>query len=116
MAWNGGERGTACGSRSQYRADWGPECTRQRPMRDPGEMKVWKVVGLAGLVGVAATGVVVARSERKRRAYRPDEVRDRVELHLVEASEDAPSRDSQSGAAPTDTASSGATRPKHVRT
>jgi hypothetical protein len=79
-------------------------------------MKVWKVVGLAGLVGVAATGVVVARSERKRRAYTPDEVRDRVKLHLVEASEDAPSRDSQSGAAPTDAARSGATRPKHVRT
>jgi hypothetical protein len=79
-------------------------------------MKVWKVVGLAGLVGVAATGVVLARSERKRRAYAPNEVRDRVKLHLVEASEDAPSRDSQSGAAPTDTASSGATRPKLVRT
>ena len=41
-------------------------------------MKVWKVVGLAGLVGVAATGVVIARGERKRRAYTPDEVRDRL--------------------------------------
>jgi hypothetical protein len=79
-------------------------------------MKVWKVVGLAGLVGVAATGVVVARSERKGREYRPEEVRDRVKLRLVEASEGAPSRDSQSGAAPTDTAGSGATRPKLVRT
>ena len=41
-------------------------------------MKVWKMVGLAGLVGVAATGVVIARGERKRRAYTPEEVRDRL--------------------------------------
>lgn len=94
----------------------GPEGTRQRPMRDPGEMKVWKVVGMAGLVGVAATGVVVARSERKRRAYKPNEDGDRVKLRLVEASEDAPSRHSQSGAGPTEPARSGATRPKHART
>jgi hypothetical protein len=79
-------------------------------------MKLWKVVGLAGLVGVAATGVVVARSERKRRAYTPDEVRDRLKLRLVEASEDAPSRDTQSGAARTDAARSAAGWPKHART
>jgi hypothetical protein len=41
-------------------------------------MKWWKVVGLAGVAGVAATGVVVARSERKRRSYTPDEVRARL--------------------------------------
>jgi hypothetical protein len=40
---------------------------------------VWKIVGLAGLAGVAATGVVVVRSERRRRAYTPDEVR--IRLH-----------------------------------
>jgi hypothetical protein len=79
-------------------------------------MKVWKVVGLAGLVGVAATGAVVARSERKRRAYTPDEVRDRLKLRLVEASERAPSRDPQPGAARTDAARSGAAHPKHART
>jgi hypothetical protein len=79
-------------------------------------MKVWKVVGLAGLIGVAATGVVVARSERKRRAHKPNEVRDRVKLRLVEATEDAPSRHPQSGAGPTGPARSGATRPKHART
>ncbi|MGW7680698.1 hypothetical protein ACWGID_08175 [Kribbella sp. NPDC054772] len=48
-------------------------------------MKVWKVVGLAGLVGVAATGVVVARGERKRRAYTPEEVRDRLKDRVKEA-------------------------------
>jgi hypothetical protein len=48
-------------------------------------MRWWKVVGLAGLAGVAATGVVVARSERKRRAYTPDEVRDRLHQRVTEA-------------------------------
>jgi hypothetical protein len=47
-------------------------------------MKVWKVVGLAGLVGVAATGVVIARGERKRRAYTPEEVRDRLKTRVKE--------------------------------
>ncbi|MBS9372606.1 hypothetical protein [Rhodococcus sp. B50] len=37
--------------------------------------KWWKLVGLAGLVGVAATGAVAARHERQRRNYSPDEVR-----------------------------------------
>ena len=47
---------------------------------------IWKFAGLAGLAGVAATGVAVARSERQRRSYSPDEVREfqdgkgRVEL------------------------------------
>jgi hypothetical protein len=38
----------------------------------------WKLFGLAGVVGVAATGVVIARAERRRRAYTPDEVRARL--------------------------------------
>ena len=48
-------------------------------------MSWWKVVGLAGLVGVAATGVVVARGERRRRAYTPDEIRDRLRARAAEA-------------------------------
>ena len=39
---------------------------------------IWKFAGLAGLAGVAATGVAVARSERHRRSYSPDEVRARL--------------------------------------
>ncbi|MGO8859439.1 MAG: hypothetical protein ACLQRH_01515 [Acidimicrobiales bacterium] len=39
----------------------------------------WKIVGLAGLASVAATGVAVVRSERRRRAYTPDDVR--IRLH-----------------------------------
>ena len=37
--------------------------------------RIAQVLGLAGLAGVAATGAVVAREERRRRAYTPDEVR-----------------------------------------
>jgi hypothetical protein len=48
-------------------------------------MRWWKVLGLAGLAGVAATGVVIARSERRRRAYTPDEIRDRLHARLAEA-------------------------------
>ncbi|GAA0931665.1 hypothetical protein GCM10009554_15730 [Kribbella koreensis] len=48
-------------------------------------MKAWKVVGLAGLVGVAATGVVIARGERKRKSYTPEEVRGRIKTRVKEA-------------------------------
>jgi predicted ATPase len=50
-------------------------------------MRWWKVLGLAGLAGVAATGVVIARSERRRRAYTPDEIRDRLHARFAEASQ-----------------------------
>ena len=41
-------------------------------------MRLWKLLGLAGLTGVAATGVVLVRNERQRRAYTPDDVRARL--------------------------------------
>jgi hypothetical protein len=44
---------------------------------------VWKIVGLAGLAGVAATGVAVVRSERRRRAYTPDDVRARLHQRVA---------------------------------
>jgi hypothetical protein len=46
----------------------------------------WKIVGLAGIAGVAATGVVVARARRVRRDYDPDELRQRLHSRLAEAS------------------------------
>jgi hypothetical protein len=49
-------------------------------------MRAWKWVGLAGVAGVAATGVAVARAERRRRAYTPDEVRAKL-LERVAAAE-----------------------------
>lgn len=57
---------------------------RHRPARmgrrtaEGGLVKLWKVLGLAGMAGVAATGVVVARGERHRRSYGPDDVRARL--------------------------------------
>jgi hypothetical protein len=48
-------------------------------------MRWWKVLGLAGVAGVAATGVVIARAERKRQAYTPDEIRTRLRTRLEES-------------------------------
>jgi hypothetical protein len=45
----------------------------------------WKVVGLAGVAGVAATGAAIARSERQRRAYTPEEVRSKLHERLAQA-------------------------------
>ena len=53
-------------------------------------MRWWKLLGLAGLAGVAATGVVIARDERRRRAYTPDEIRDRLHARLAEAPQALP--------------------------
>ncbi|HEV7207913.1 MAG TPA: hypothetical protein VGN54_04150 [Mycobacteriales bacterium] len=47
-------------------------------------MRWWKVLGVAGLAGVTATGVVIARGERRRRAYTPQEVRSRLQARLTE--------------------------------
>ena len=52
-------------------------------------MRPWKLLGLAGLAGVAATGAVLLRNERQRRAYTPDDVRTRLHARLAEAA-DAP--------------------------
>ncbi|MEE4021880.1 hypothetical protein V1Y59_02225 [Gordonia sp. PKS22-38] len=38
----------------------------------------WKWLGLAGAVGVAAGGVLVARDQRQRNAYSADDVRERL--------------------------------------
>ena len=41
-------------------------------------MRLWKIIGLAGLTGVAAGSAVLVRNERQRRAYTPDDVRSRL--------------------------------------
>jgi hypothetical protein len=43
----------------------------------------WKLIGVAGLTGVAATGVVVARRRRAHADYEPDELRDRLHERLA---------------------------------
>ena len=44
----------------------------------------WKLIGVAGLAGVAATGVVVARKRRAHHDYDPDELRERLHRRLAE--------------------------------
>ena len=53
-------------------------------------MRPWKLLGLAGLAGVAAIGAVLVRGERQRRAYTPDDVRERLHARLAAAAEPAP--------------------------
>ena len=48
-------------------------------------MKWWKILGLAGIAGVAGTGVLIARDERTRQAYTPDEIRSRLHARLEQA-------------------------------
>ncbi|MEU2041875.1 hypothetical protein [Nocardia niwae] len=47
-------------------------------------MRWWKAVGLAGVAGVVATGVVVVRAERRRRAYTPDQVREQLHARFAQ--------------------------------
>ncbi len=42
------------------------------------------MLGLAAFAGVAATGVVIVRAERRRRAYTPQEIRERLHARLAE--------------------------------
>lgn len=48
-------------------------------------MKLWKLLGIAAFAGVAASGVVVARNQRRRAAYTPDQIRERLHQRLAEA-------------------------------
>jgi hypothetical protein len=47
--------------------------------------RVWKWLGLAGVAGVAATGVVIARNQRQRTEMTPDDVRARLQERLRES-------------------------------
>jgi hypothetical protein len=78
-------------------------------------VKWWKWLGLAGLAGVTATGVVVARAERRRRSYTPDEVRERLQQRLAEATlETTP--ETGKGTAPSTAADELRGEPAHRRT
>ncbi|MBY8859312.1 hypothetical protein K7711_22775 [Nocardia sp. CA2R105] len=56
-------------------------------------MRWWKVLGLAGAAGVAATGVVIVRAERKRRSYTPDQIRSRLHERVAELESGSDSSD-----------------------
>jgi len=74
-------------------------------------VKWWKWLGLAGLAGVTATGVVVARAERRRRSYTPDEVRERLQQRLADATPEI-----GNGRAPSSAAERLRGEPAHRRT
>lgn len=44
----------------------------------------WKLVGLAGIAGVAASGVVVVRRRRGQQEYEPDVLRDKLHERLAQ--------------------------------
>ena len=45
----------------------------------------WKLLGVAGLAGVAATGAVVARRRREATEVEPEELRERLHERLATA-------------------------------
>jgi hypothetical protein len=47
-------------------------------------MRWLKILGVAAFAGVAATGVVIVRDQRRRSAYTPAEVRDRLHARLAD--------------------------------
>lgn len=57
-----------------------------RTSRKPADLlkasNLWKALGVAGFLGVAATGAVVVRAERRRRSYTPEEIRERLHERL----------------------------------
>lgn len=59
-------------------------CAPARPRR----RLPWKWIGLAGVAGLAATGAVIARAERQRTAYTPDQVRERLRERHARATAD----------------------------
>ncbi len=50
----------------------------------------WRWLGLAGALGVVATGAAVARNTRQRQAYTPDQVRERLHARYAEAQSRTP--------------------------
>ncbi|MCF6388269.1 hypothetical protein L2K20_14915 [Mycobacterium sp. MBM] len=46
---------------------------------------IWKWVGLAGVAGVVAGGALVARDQRIRKSYTPDDIRARLHQRLAES-------------------------------
>ena len=50
----------------------------------------WKMVGLAGVAGVAATGVVAARRRRAQRELDPAELRERLHRRLADVAPEHP--------------------------
>ena len=52
-------------------------------------MKLWRVLGVAGLAGVAATGAIIARDQRRRAQLTPEQVREKLHERLA-SNDDGP--------------------------
>jgi hypothetical protein len=52
-------------------------------------VKLWKVLGLAGLAGVAASGAIIARDQRQRTQLSPEQVRDRLQERIERSQVDS---------------------------
>jgi len=50
----------------------------------------WKIIGLAGVAGVAASGAAVARRRRGQQEYEPGDLRAKLHERLAETREQAP--------------------------
>ena len=48
---------------------------------------IWKWVGLAGVAGVVAGGVLVARDQHRRNSYSAEDIRARLHQRVAEAGE-----------------------------
>jgi|tagenome__1003787_1003787.scaffolds.fasta_scaffold20409211_2 hypothetical protein len=58
----------------------------------------WKLLGLAGVAGVAATGAVVAQRQlRDQQEYTPEELRDKLHSRLAETGPNGDGPAAQSG-------------------
>ncbi len=53
------------------------------------KLGLWKVLGVAGVAGVAATGVIIARDQRQRVQLTPEQVRERLHERLAEGPDQA---------------------------
>ena len=60
----------------------------------------WKLIGVAGLAGVAASGVVVARRRRSHQEFDPDELRSRLHRRLADVRDAREAEDASAGDAP----------------
>jgi len=62
------------------------------------QVSLWKALGLAGLAGVAATGVIIARDRRRREQLTPEEIRERLHRRVEDLEDQDESTDSSARA------------------
>lgn len=76
----------AAGGARRWRAE-APQGTQDFASDMSRQVRWWKVLGVAGFAGVAATGVLIARAERRHPAYTRQEIRERLHARVAGALE-----------------------------